>query len=144
MIDLCVIREIMVHEQAVNDPDIREGTIPVHRFPVNGPEFDHAIRVPWREMVRGPVQIHHHPGDIGIKIRDDTVMELVKRPGCRVAVVSDLGFCEREKEGDLFRHAGSTVRHGDQERVSSHQGSCWNGREMNVRDRTKRELQILL
>jgi len=134
-IDLCVVREIMVHEQMVNDPDVREGTVTVYRCPVNSPEFDHAVRVPWGKMVRGPVQIHRHPGDIGIKIRDDPVMELVQRPGCRVAVVSELRFGEREQERDLIRHAGSTVGHGDKERVSSHQASGWNGREMNIRER---------
>ena len=87
-IDSRVVREIMVHEKAVNYPDIREVSVAIYRRTVNRPQFDHTVRIAGREMVRGPVQVHHHPRDIGIEVRDDPVMELVERPGCRVAVIS--------------------------------------------------------
>jgi hypothetical protein len=95
LIDRCMVREIMIHEKAVNHPDIRKDSVAVYQCPVHCPLFDHAIRIARWEVIRGPVQIDHHARYIGIEIRDDLVMELVERPGCRIAVILDLSLRER-------------------------------------------------
>jgi len=133
LIDGSMIREVMFHQEPMDDPDIRERTLLVYRCSKNGLLFDHPIWMLWGKMVRGSVQIHDHSRDIRIKKRGHPVMEPVQRPGCGITVENEFGLCKAYQFAHVCRNLYTPVGYRDKERVFSHQGKVIECLKKNVR-----------
>ena len=116
LIDLLVIREIMGHEQAVDEVHIRHqpGT---PDFPaIDRHQLDDPVRIPQGERQRGTVEVNNHAGDGGIDICRNPVVVPENNAGQGIAVVPEIFFRQEQPRADMFRDFNPAVRDGYQER----------------------------
>ena len=76
---------------------------------INCPHLDNPVRIAEGERQRRTVEINNHPGDWGIDISNNTVLETEHNAGIRITVIMEI-LIEQQKRADDFRDFSTAVR----------------------------------
>jgi hypothetical protein len=118
LVNLLVEGEVPLHEETVDQIDIRELPREIDTPAIDGPHLDDTIRITGGEGKRWAVEIDHHAGDGGIDERFNGRTEIEQGPCTRIAVPGQLSGPEYEPAGDLRGDFDASMRNRDQERVA--------------------------
>jgi len=90
LIDLLVIREVMGHEQAVDEVHVRHQPGTPDFRAIDRPYLDDPVRIAQGKRQRGTVEVDNHPGDRGIDICFDLVLVAEDQTGSRITIIPEV------------------------------------------------------
>jgi hypothetical protein len=118
LIDLLVKREVVGHEQTVDEVHIRHLPGTPDFFPVGRPELDDPVRITQGKRQGGTVEIDNHAGDPGIDICGYPVLVAENDTGQGIAIIPQLLLGKKQERADRIRDFCPTMGDGYQERVA--------------------------